>query len=183
MNIVVTGGNSFLAGHLISFLASQEMTIFATYRELDSRLERLQGLPGVRLVQLDVSERDHYQRLPRQADAVVHVAAASVDRPGSIRQFISSNVVGAENIARYAKAAGVKKLVYTSSISVYGEIRVPVLQETYPITNPDNYGLTKYLAERLFAETEDLPCIATSASRNFGKRCAPRSGFRHCYIV
>jgi nucleoside-diphosphate-sugar epimerase len=169
MNIVVTGGNSFLAGHLIPFLASQGTTIFATYRKPDSRLDRLQGLPGVRLLQLDLSERDDYRRLPRQADAVVHVAAASVDGPGSIRQFISCNVVGAKNIARYTETAGVKKLIYTSSISIYGEIRVPVLEETYPVTNPGNYGLTKYLAERLFAETDNLACVALRLPGILGK--------------
>jgi nucleoside-diphosphate-sugar epimerase len=169
MNVIVTGGNSFLAGHLISFLVSHGATVFASYRKPDSRLDHLQGLPGVHLVQVDVSERDNFGRLPRQADAVVHIAGASVDRPGSIGQFISCNVVGAGNVARYAKAVGAKKLVYTSSISVYGEIRVPVLQETYPITNPDDYGLTKYLAERLFAETEDLPCVALRLPGILGK--------------
>lgn len=160
MIIVVTGSNSFLAGHLIPFLADKGATIFATYRTPDARLEPLRGLDRVHLVQLDVSEQDDYRLLPRQADALVHVAAASVARPGNIGEFISCNVLGTQNVCRYAKAAGIKKAVYTSSISVYGVIRVPELDEQYPITDPDDYGLTKYLAERLFAETEELPCVA-----------------------
>ena len=99
----------------------------------------------------------------------MHVAAASTARPGGIDDFITCNVVGARNIARYARAARIKKVIYTSSISVYGDIHEPYLQETHPITNPDDYGLTKYLAERVFADTEGLSCVALRLPGILGK--------------
>ena len=99
----------------------------------------------------------------------MHVAAASTARPGGIDDFITCNVIGARNLARYARAAHIKKVIYTSSISVYGDIHEPYLQETHPITNPDDYGLTKYLAERVFAEAEGLSCVALRLPEILGK--------------
>jgi nucleoside-diphosphate-sugar epimerase len=169
MVIVVTGGNSFLARHLIPYLANKNTSVFATYRTPDERLEALRRVPGVRLVQLNIGDGEGYRQLPQQADALVHVAAASTTRPGGIDDFITCNVIGARNVARYAHAAGIRKVIYTSSISVYGDIHAPCLQETYPITNPDDYGLTKYLAERLFAETEGISCVALRLPGILGK--------------
>ena len=170
MIIVVTGGNSFLARHLISYLANKKTIVFATYRTPDERLEALQRIPDVHLVQLNVGEDgEGYRQLPQEADALVHVAAASTARPGGIDDFITCNVIGARNVARYARAARIKKVIYTSSISVYGDIHESHLQETHPMTSPDDYGLTKYLAERVFAETEGLSCVALRLPGILGK--------------
>ena len=101
--------------------------------------------------------------------ALVHVSAASTAAPVKLSEYMTGNVVGDRNVARYARAARITKLIYTSSISVYGDIHAPYLQETYPITNPDDYGLTKYLAERLFAETEGLSCVSLRLPGILGK--------------
>ena len=169
MVIVVTGGNSFLARHLIPYLVNKNAIVFATYRTPDERLEPLRSVPGIHLVKLNVGDGEGYRQLPQEADALVHVAAASTARPGGIDDFITCNVIGTRNVARYARAARIKKVIYTSSISVYGDIHEPYLQETHPITNPDDYGLTKYLAERVFADTEGLPCVALRLPGILGK--------------
>src|SRR5262245_61060321 len=130
MVIVVTGGNSFLGRHLIRYLADKKIIVVATYRRLVERLEALQGIQTVQFVQVNVGEYEEgYRQLPQEADALVHVAAASTARPGGIDDFITCNVIGARNVARYARAARIKKVIYTSSISVYGDIHEPDLQE------------------------------------------------------
>ena len=110
MVIVVTGGNSFLARHLIPYLANKKTIVFATYRTPDERLETLQGVPNVQLVRLNVGEYEQgYRQLPQEADALVHVAAASTARPGGIDDFITCNVIGARNVVRYARAARIRR--------------------------------------------------------------------------
>ena len=116
MVIVVTGGNSFLARHLIPYLVNKNATVFATYRTPDERLEPLRSVPGIHLVKLNVCDGEGYRQLPQEADALVHVAAASTARPRGIDDFIKCNVLGACNVARYASAARVKKVIYSSSI-------------------------------------------------------------------
>jgi nucleoside-diphosphate-sugar epimerase len=177
MIVVITGASSFLASHLIPLLVEQGATIFATYRKSDHRLERLQNLPHVHLVRLDVSKQEDFRQLPQQADALVHIAAESFAHGRrSIGELISCNVIGAQNVARYAQAARIKKVVYTSTVSVYGDVTVPELTETCPITNPDDYGLTKLLAERVFAETEEVSCVALRLPGILGK------GAHHAWI-
>ena len=82
MVIVVTGGNSFLARHLIPYLVNKNAIVFATYRTPDERLEPLRSVPGIHLVKLNVGDGEGYRQLPQEADALVHVAAASTARPG-----------------------------------------------------------------------------------------------------
>jgi nucleoside-diphosphate-sugar epimerase len=78
-------------------------------------------------------------------------------------------VIGAQNVARYTQTARIEKVVYTPTISIYGDVSVPNLEETYPITNADDYGLIKYLAERVFRETEGLSCVALRLPEVLGK--------------
>jgi nucleoside-diphosphate-sugar epimerase len=81
MVIVVTGGNSFLARHLIPYLANNKTIVFATYRTLDERLDALQGIPKVQLVRLNVAEYgEGYRQLPQEADAL-GACRSGVDGP------------------------------------------------------------------------------------------------------
>jgi nucleoside-diphosphate-sugar epimerase len=75
--------------------------------------------------------------------------------------MLACNVTGSRNVLRYALSAGAAKLIYASTVSIYGRIEVDVVTEATPSIAPDVYGASKFLAERIFAEaSERLPCIA-----------------------
>lgn len=170
MRVVVTGGNSFLGRHLVRFLSGVGAKVFATYRNPDFDPSDLAGAPNVKFIRARLSEPTDLLQLPDRADALVHVAASSLFRPGCLQEFIDANVLGARNILDYASRAGVERAVYTSTISVYGQVHVPELVETSPISNPDDYGLTKYLAERMFEDAAAaLPCVALRLPGILGK--------------
>jgi UDP-glucose 4-epimerase len=66
-----------------------------------------------------------------------------------------------ENIARYGKKAGIKGLIFASSISLHGDIRVDIVDETTDRINPTPYGLSKHLCELVLQDYQALfPVIA-----------------------
>jgi len=64
---------------------------------------------------------------------------------------VLDNVIGTRNLVEAARHAGVRHFVFLSSLSIHGEISAPEVDERTPRHNPDVYGATKQLGERLAA--------------------------------
>lgn len=162
MHVLLTGGSSFLGHHLTRHLLRAGLRVTATYRTGDARLERLRTLgEALDLVRLDLAEERGFAVLPATVDAVVHVAAVSLMPGVTVDDLLQCNVAGTRNVLGYALAVGATRLIYASSLSVHGRITVPVVDETTPVADPDVYGATKYLGERLLAAAADrLPAVA-----------------------
>ena len=84
-------------------------------------------------------------------DAVLHLAgrAHAIPGPGDEAAYYRTNVAGTENLARAAAAAGVRRLVYVSSIKVNGEATAQrPFRETDLPRPEDAYGRSKFEAEQ-----------------------------------
>jgi nucleoside-diphosphate-sugar epimerase len=162
MHVLVTGANSFLGGHVVEHLVRRGLAVTGTYRTEGRATERLRALRGqLGLVPVPLADASAFARLPKRIDAVVHVAGVSTMPGVSVGDMLACNVDGARNLIEYAVGADASRLIYASTMSVYGEIVEPVVDETTPIRAPDVYGASKLLAERLFAtESHRLPCVA-----------------------
>ena len=163
ITLLLTGVSSFIGQHLAKHLAQSGIKVLATYRTAKrSLIESLAAdSPNLELVQLDISDESGFDKLPQSIDAIVHVAGVSVMSRGSIDDMLAVNVTGTRNVQRYAMRAKARKFIYTSSLSIHGQIKIGVVNEHTPIYDPDTYGATKYLGERLLAEMADtIPTIA-----------------------
>jgi UDP-glucose 4-epimerase len=105
----------------------------------------------------DLADRVLVRALVGQADAVVHTASLHAPHVGvrSRQDFVATNVLGALHVLEAAAEAGVRRVVYTSTTSVYGEALVPtggravwVTEELVPRPR-DIYDITKLAAEQL----------------------------------
>lgn len=148
MNLLVTGASSFVGRNFIPMVLKKNWSVTATVRHTNQSAinNQLENLP-INLIKMDISDPASYQKLPKRIDAIVHLAAIR-DNYVSINEMLRSNVIGTQLIASYAKYAKVKSLIYTSSMSVYGEINDQIVSERTPIINPGIYGITKYFGER-----------------------------------
>jgi nucleoside-diphosphate-sugar epimerase len=153
VRILLTGANSFLGRHLARHLLTAGHTVVATYRTDDGRLADLKRLAGdLALLRFDLADSSGFSLLPRSIDAVVHVAGVSDAPDVSVETMLRCNVDGSVNLHRYALVAGARKLIYASTLSVHGRIVEPTVDHQTPIRDPDIYGASKFLAERLFAK-------------------------------
>ena len=105
----------------------------------------------------DLADHALVRALVGQADAVVHTASLHAPHVGvrSRQDFVATNVLGALHVLEAAAEAGARRLVYTSTTSVYGEALVPTDARAVWVTEDvvprprDIYDITKLAAEQL----------------------------------
>lgn len=113
--------------------------------------------------QLDVGDLDRCNEACRGMDVVVHLAA-DPSPEAEWDTLLPINIEGTYNIFKAAKAQGVRRVIYASSIhAVSGYERDRQVQANDPVNPGDLYGVTKCFGEalgRLYAEQEGVQCIA-----------------------
>jgi len=159
MKVLITGASGFVGRATCAWLVAQGMEIAGAVRQLPAR--PLAGV-GYRIVGGLDAGTDWGEALAG-VDAVVHCAARvhvmreTAEDPLAV--FRSANVAGTERLARQAVAAGVKRLVFVSSVKVNGEETAPPLprgargsfREDDAPAPQDPYGQTKWEAEAMLA--------------------------------
>jgi UDP-glucose 4-epimerase len=158
MRTLVTGASGFSGSFVARALAQAGFDVVGVYRRDTPFLAALVGEPNLRLLRADLSEA---HALPGPFEAVVHAAATSPAVGVTVERLLRDNVLANLALVAAAKDWRSRAFVLFSSLSVYGEVAAPVLDESCPIVNPDAYGTTKRLAELLLAEeARDLPTLA-----------------------
>jgi dihydroflavonol-4-reductase len=150
MRALVTGGTGFVGANLVEGLTAAGHTARILRRQ-SSRLEALTGLTYEEAVG-DILDTESLLRAMAGCDWVFHVAAVSDYWRQGLKWLYQVNVEGTQNVLRAARAAGVKRLVFTSSVAALG---VPAEGEVADETQDFNisprrfpYGHTKHLAEQ-----------------------------------
>ncbi|HRN62079.1 MAG TPA: UDP-glucose 4-epimerase GalE, partial [Luteimonas sp.] len=165
MRILVFGGSGYIGSHSCVELAARGHDVVVADNFSNSSpkvLERLQAIIGRPLDCRSVDLRDAAatRDLLRDGgfDAVIHFAALkavgeSCERP---LDYFDNNITGTLSLLRAMQEAGVRRLVFSSSATVYGDPdRVPVTEDA-PLRTTNPYGRTKLVMEQLI---EDL-CVA-----------------------
>lgn len=147
--IVVTGGAGFIGSHLCDALVRRGDHVVALDDLSTGSRDNLRA--DVELVEASVTDGDAVRRvLARGADAVLHVAGQasifkSFDRP---ERDLFVNVEGTLRVLEACVEARVTRLVYASSMTVYGEPELVPTRESAACLPVSYYGVTKYAAER-----------------------------------
>ena len=162
MHVLLTGGSSFIGRSTTEVLSRAGVRVTATYRSEGKAINELQLTPNApELIRLDLGNSNEFSQLPKTIDTIVHIAGLD-SMPGvTLDDILHCNVNGTRNIQRYGLNIGASRLIYLSSLLIHGRITAKVVDETTPIVDPDVYGTSKYLGERLLASTADhLPVAA-----------------------
>ena len=174
MRILITGGAGFIGSHLTGLLSSETVTILD-----DLSAGRLENVPDdANFVCCDVKSplaRDVVKN--GHFDAIVHLAAqtmvpASMEDP---KKDMEDNIEGTVNILEAARKYGVKRIIFSSSAAVYGDIApecFPV-RETEPLRPVSFYGLSKMTCEnyiRLYQKAYGLSYVIFRFANVYGER-------------
>lgn len=164
MRVLVTGGAGFIGSHAVTALIERgdEVVVLDNFDPYyDPQLKRANLNPSARLVEGDLRDGAAVARSLKGVDAVLHLAArAGVRR--SIAEpavYVDNNVTGLQSLLDGMRQAGVGRLVYASSSSVYGARSDGPFHEDDSLRRPESpYAATKAAGELL----------AHSASRTAG---------------
>jgi 3beta-hydroxy-delta5-steroid dehydrogenase/steroid delta-isomerase len=167
---LVTGGNGYVGKHLVRRL----LELGCAVRALD--LAPFQGDARVTSIVGDIRRMSDVRPACEGVDTVFHTAAIintlTLARASVRRQVYGVNVHGTECVIRACQEAGVKKLIFTSSLTVAVDGPIREGDETAPYVGtdglPDLYSQTKSRAEKMVLEADDPDGLRTAAVRPGG---------------
>ena len=171
MKALVTGANGFTGSHLVKALEQRGDRVVALVRK-SSNLARLSNC-NVQLIYGEITDRDALQHAMTGVDTVFHTAAyvelGLVNEPEMERV----NVEGTHAVLEVAQKSGVSKVVYCSTIGIYGDTGGKVVDETFKRTQTNfssAYDRTKYAAQQLVDQfaAQGLPVVSVMPSGIFG---------------
>ncbi|MBD1880612.1 NAD-dependent epimerase/dehydratase family protein [Coleofasciculus sp. FACHB-T130] len=171
MKVLVTGASGFTGSHLVRALEQQGDLVVGLVRK-SSNLARLSNC-NVQLVYGDITDRDALRRAMAGVDTVFHTAAYVELGIVDEAEMERVNVEGTRSVLEIAQAAGVSKVVYCSTIGVFGDTGGKLVNETFKRTQTNfssAYDRTKYQAQEWvdrFA-TQGLPVVSLLPSGIFG---------------
>lgn len=168
---LVTGATGFLGGHIVRVLLEHGVEIRALYRS-EAALAGLRNL-DVQPVRGDVLDRGSLDAaLAGGVDWVFHVAASTASWRPQFAEQTQINVEGTRHVVDAALAAGVRRLVHTSTVAVYG-LTDQLISETSPQLGRDswiNYARSKTLGEDVVraASARGLDAVICNPTHIFG---------------
>jgi UDP-glucose 4-epimerase len=152
MKILVTGANGFIGKSIVDFLIkTKHFEIIATDIQ-----ESYQGNAVCPYVSMDITSDNFLNIFLKEIpsiDRLIHVGASlDMDNEGTKNIFV--NCLGMQNIVTYAKKAGCKKFLYTSSIPIIGKPMTIPITEEHSVNPLTTYHVTKFFGEQILK----LPC-------------------------
>lgn len=185
MKILVTGGAGFIGSHICDYLLEQQHQV----RVLDNlitgnkkNIEHHLNNKNFEFFYGDITNLENVRKALDGVDAICHQAALgsvprSVDDPLSSH---NSNVNGFLNVLIGAREKNIKRIVYASSSSVYGdEPELPKVEHKIG-KQLSPYAITKYIDElygRIFTELYGMECIGMRYFNVFGPRQDPNGAY------
>lgn len=182
--VLVTGGAGFIGGNFVHHMITKypEYIIHnldsLTYAGDLTKHSSIEENENYKFVKIDITDREKLLHLfsEEQYHYVVHFAAEShVDRsitdPGI---FVTTNVIGTQNLLDASREFGIKKFVHVSTDEVYGELDFDpstYFTEETPLQPNSPYSASKASSDllvRAYHETYKLPVNITRCSNNYG---------------
>ncbi|PSM48640.1 epimerase [Chroococcidiopsis sp. CCALA 051] len=171
MKALVTGANGFTGSHLVRALTQRGDTVVGLVRK-SSDLSRLADCP-IELVYGDISDRHALRAAMAGVDVVFHTAAYVELGIVDAAKMERVNVEGTHAVLDVAQELKVGKVVYCSTVGIYGDTQGKVIDETFNRTQTDfssAYDVTKYKAQKLADQfaAQGLPVVSVMPSGIFG---------------
>jgi UDP-glucuronate 4-epimerase len=181
MKILLTGGAGFIGSHLLERLIERKDDV-AVVDDFNDYYD-----PGIKRANLPkggfrLHERDIRDAAPivaqEKPDLVIHLAARAGVRPSQKDPALyeSVNVGGTLGLLEACRANGVKRFIFASSSSVYGNAEVPFREENADLQPISFYGATKLLGEhyvRIYSRLHGLHATSLRFFTAYGPRQRP----------
>jgi UDP-glucose 4-epimerase len=183
MKCLVTGGAGFIGSHIVEALVQRGDSVRVLDNLSTGRRENLQMFGNhIEFIEGDLREKKDLERSVAGVEVVFHQAALrsvprSIDDPGATNDV---NITGTLNLLMAARKAGVRRVVYASSSSAYGDQKTFPQVETMRPAPLSPYAVAKLAGELysvMFSRTFGLETVSLRYFNVFGPRQQPESQY------
>ena len=171
MKVLLTGATGYIGNQLARKLANQNYEVNALVRDPGS--DKFPKHKNIIPFKGNICDYQSIRSAISDCDHVFHMAAFTDLKCKKIDNFYETNVVGTTNILKAAMEAHIKKVIYTSTLSVFGPalFEVPITEKQPRLVSYSNdYELTKAMSEEVIAKyvQKGLHCSILNVSRVYG---------------
>lgn len=161
MAILVTGGTGFIGSHTVVQLVKDGRDVVILDNLCNSKLcvlDRIKEITGksVKFYKADLLNEEEIEKVfnENKIDSVIHFAGLkavgeSVQKP---ILYYHNNLTGTLNLCKVMSSHGCKRIVFSSSATVYGKPKSVPIKEDFPLSTTNPYGETKLVIERILAD-------------------------------
>lgn len=180
MKYLITGGAGFIGSNLADYLVDSGHKVIVVDDLSNGKKENVPAEAD--FYELDICETDRLAEVSSGADVIIHLAALprvqfSIDEPFRAQR---ANVDGTLSVLEAARMQGVKRVVFASSSSVYGDQEVLPLHEDLPTKPKSPYALHKLMGEykmRLWHELHGLETVSLRFFNIYGPKMDPDGAY------
>lgn len=164
MKALVTGGAGFIGSNIVKLLIDNGHDVRVLDNFLSGYRCNLDDFASVELAEGDIRDAETVSRAMQGIEVVYHLAA-SVGNTRSIEHPIDDseiNIIGTLRILEAARLAGARKVVFSSSAGIFGELKTLPILEDHPVEPDSPYGASKLGAEKLclaYAKLYPMECV------------------------
>jgi UDP-glucose 4-epimerase len=180
---LVIGGMGFVGSHVVTQLLKEnpaEIRVFDNAIKRENLSEEMKS-QKIQLIEGSLTDFEQVKKAARGVDYVFHLAALWLGEcVANPRRAVEVNVLGTYNVVEACHAEGVKRVVFSSSASVYGNAVQTPMTEDHPFLNRSMYGATKIAGEqffRAFYEANKLSYVGLRYMNVYGERMAEKGQF------
>ena len=161
MAILVTGGAGFIGSHAIVELLNDNREVVVLDNFCNSKpvvLDRIREITGkdFKFYEADLLDYDAVEKVfqENKIDSVIHFAGLkAVGESVSIPlRYYHNNLTGTFNLCSLMQKYGAKRMVFSSSATVYGKPESVPIREDFPLSTTNPYGETKLMIERILKD-------------------------------
>ena len=177
---LVTGGLGFIGSHIVDYLLEQGHQV-VTVDNRSANNDRFYDNPKVTQIYEDICNYETMKHISRDVDYVFHLAAESRLQPAIENPIdaVTRNCVGTTVMLQAARENNVKRFIYSSTSSGYGNNPAPSV-ETQPDDCLNPYSASKIAAEKfckMYWELYGLPTVSLRYFNVFGERSPTRGQY------
>ncbi|MGL1890214.1 MAG: NAD(P)-dependent oxidoreductase [Spirochaetaceae bacterium] len=171
MNIIITGANGSLGFAVVSKLLQMDHKLFL----LDRSLSRYRSSDNVILIESDITNTDYSNKIKVDIGCIIHLAAKVHVKPineEEKEEFYKVNYKATKDLYTFGINRNVKHFIFISTLSVYGEKTVGMVDEMSECNPISDYAKSKHMAELVgfdLYESKGFPITVFRLATVFGK--------------
>ena len=146
MKVLITGAGGYVGKLLVQFLVNQKYEIYALYnRQLP---DYMASIPEVNWIQSKLG----FNTIDLDpVDVIIHAATVQPlsKTPPSPIDYLDSNINATRKLLDYGVSCSSQLFIYLSTVTIHGHVEVKELDENTPQIDPNLYGISKFMAERI----------------------------------